>query len=104
MALAALATALNGAGRHDEALVHAAEALSTMVGPQTNEDISLAWLARIDALERLGRTPEAGAAATEAARILAGRAARIDRPEWRQSFLERVPQHARITALARVLR
>lgn len=58
----------------------------------------LVWLVRVAALERAGRTGEAAVVASRAKARLLARAARISRPDWRQSFLTRVPENAQMLA------
>jgi hypothetical protein len=58
-------------------------------------------LARAEALHASGAHDAARRAITSAREYLHAIARRIDDPAYRQSFLERVPENARILALAR---
>lgn len=57
-------------------------------------------LVHAEALRATGRVEQAREAIAAARARLLERAARIDDPVWRQSFLENVPEHARTLALA----
>ncbi|WP_437536175.1 protein kinase [Sorangium sp. So ce726] len=101
-AVARLAQALLGLGRPDEALERAREAqaaLDSLGGVEEGE--SLIRLVYAEALAAAGRRDEADEAIATAADALMARAARFQDPRWRDSFLERVPEHARTRALAR---
>jgi ribosome-associated translation inhibitor RaiA len=58
-------------------------------------------LAHAEALAANARHNEAAAAIRTARDRLRERAAKISRPEWRESFLTKVPENARTFALAR---
>ncbi|WP_437877924.1 protein kinase domain-containing protein [Sorangium sp. So ce513] len=105
-ALATLAQVLLAGGRPAEALEAArraeelAAALITALG-HLEEGESQLDLVRAEALEACGARDEARAAIAAARDRLLKRAGRIANPAWRASFLENVPEHARIQALAR---
>ncbi|WP_437783786.1 protein kinase domain-containing protein [Sorangium sp. So ce1097] len=105
-ALATLAQVLLAGGRPAEALEAArraeelAAALVTSLG-HLEEGESQLDLVRAEALEACGAREEARAAIAAARDRLLKRAGRIENPAWRASFLENVPEHARIQALAR---
>jgi tetratricopeptide (TPR) repeat protein len=99
-ASATLARVLLAAGRNDEALAAAEEAmriLHSVSGVEEGE--SPVRLAYAEALIANGR--DARGAVAVAAERLRQRAERISDPAWRASFLERVPDNARILELAR---
>jgi hypothetical protein len=101
LALAVLARALLGAGRDAEALARARQAqhLLEALGRVEDGEASVR-LIYAEALAATGAHAEAAATIAGAAVRLRARAAAITRPEWRDSFLTRVPDHARIIALA----
>jgi hypothetical protein len=69
------------------------------VNPDEGESlIRLVW---VETLEALGRLPEAARALVRARARLHERARLIERPDWRESFLGAVSEHARIEALSR---
>jgi hypothetical protein len=99
-ALGTLAQVLRAQRRPAEALAAAEEAMKLMhsvTGVEEGE--SLIRLAYAEALIDNGR--DARGAVAVAADRLRQRAARISDPAWRQSFLERVPDNARILELER---
>jgi hypothetical protein len=102
LAVAVLARALLGLGRADEALEAAREAHSAleMLGG-VEEGESLIRLTYAEALAAAGRADEAEKAMTAAEEALMARAARFQDPRWRDSFLDKVPEHARTRELAR---
>ncbi len=102
-ALAVLSATLTARGRPAEALAAAQRAvdiLATEVDLARREGESLIRLAHAEALHESGDARRAAAAFTEARAALLARAAKITDPELRRSFLERVPENARILALA----
>jgi tetratricopeptide (TPR) repeat protein len=103
-ALALLARSLHGQGRFAEALPYAREAyaqLETLGQIQDGESsVRLAFAECLIAFQDLIAARKVIEKATERLRKQANS---IDVPEWRRSFLERIPEHARIFALAREL-
>jgi hypothetical protein len=99
-AMATLAQALLLQGRAAEALTTAEEAMKLAHSVEgVEEGESPIRLAYIEALLASGQ--DARGAIAVAADRLRERAARITDPGWRASFLERVPDNARILALCR---
>jgi tetratricopeptide (TPR) repeat protein len=68
------------------------------------EGEALVRLVFAEALDATGEHDAARAAILAAEERLLARAAKIDNPAWRSSFLERVPENARTLELARQLR
>jgi hypothetical protein len=99
-ALAALSRALLGAKRADEAMTVAQEAMDLMGRLGGIENDSRVRLSYAEALLASGRTDDAREAVSDARESILARAARIAREDWRASFLERVPENARILQLA----
>ena len=101
-ALGARAHALLSAGRAEEALAAAEEAMASLaeLGGMLEEGESLVRLAHAEALLALGRRDEAAAALAAGKRAIDERAARITSEALRASFLGRVPENARLLALA----
>jgi tetratricopeptide (TPR) repeat protein len=98
LALAVLAAARLALGDARAAL-DAAEAALVQVDAGTAEaGEALARLALAEALEALERHDEARAARATAKSALLARAARIEDPETRRSFLEEIAEHARTLA------
>ncbi len=100
-ALGILAWVMLVAGRNDEALEHARAAqmlLDTLGGVDEGE--GLIRLVYAEALAAAGLRAAAAEAIGRAAARLQERAAHITPPSWQQSFLDRVPEHARTLALA----
>ncbi len=64
------------------------------------EGESMLRLAHAEALEASGDHPAAVRAIEKARDLLRGHAARIGDPAWRESFLTRIPENARILELA----
>src|SRR5262249_38041118 len=96
------ARVLLASGCVDEALCAAKESVAQLLSTGgSEEDESLPLLAHAEALEARGEH----AAACDALRVardrLERRAALIARSDWRESFLRRVPEHARTLDLAR---
>jgi tetratricopeptide (TPR) repeat protein len=101
-AVATLSRALLAQGRTAEALALAREANSLLDSLGQVEDGEVAIrLALAEALAANGDHEDAKAALVRARDRLAIRAAAIARPDWRESFLARIPDHARTTELAR---
>ncbi len=101
-AVATLSRALLAQGRTAEALALAREANSLLDSLGQVEDGEVAIrLALAEALAATGELGDAKAALIKARDRLAIRAAAIARPDWRESFLARIPDHARTTELAR---
>jgi hypothetical protein len=100
-ALAASADILRRSGRTDAARA-AADAARTILRElgTMEEGEELVRLAHAACLQATGALSEARTAAAEAHAWLLGCAAKIDDEELRRSFLERVPDHARLLALA----
>ena len=103
-ALALLARSLCGQGKVAEALTYAREAyagLETLGQVQDGEPtIRLALAECLVALPDLAAAKEVIGKAVER---LCKQAGNIDKPEWRQSFLTRIPEHKRIVEMAREL-
>jgi eukaryotic-like serine/threonine-protein kinase len=101
VAQAALAQSLLALGRDVEGLAAATEASAQIreLGcvEESESGIRLCWA---EALHAVGRSDEARAAVGAAKERLLEQAGRITRDGWRKSFLERVPENARILALA----
>jgi tetratricopeptide (TPR) repeat protein len=100
-ALAMLAAVLLAAGRPGEAAEHAKEAVEILdsVG-SVEEGESFIRLVCAEALAARGDSDAARTAMIAASERLTARALKIADPEWRNSFLERVPEHARTLHLA----
>lgn len=100
--LATLARTLLAAGRTEEALASAAEA---MAGYDRLAPLELyamrARLVHAEALHAAGEVEQARASLARTARRLEELAAWIEDPDWRRSYLEKVEEHARILALTR---
>ncbi|MEZ4299491.1 MAG: protein kinase [Polyangiaceae bacterium] len=103
-ALATLSDVLSAMGRQDEARGHADAAyrLLTSLGSIDDGDAFVRLVFANSALAR-GDRGAARRAILAARDRLHERAARISEPEWRDSFLTRVPENARTLALARTL-
>ncbi len=88
-------------GKSAEALEFAAEATRLMeeLGG-LDEGESRVRLIHAMALEAVGERDQARAKIAAARDRLLERAEKIDRPQWRRSFLENVPEHARTFELA----
>ena len=104
-ALGARSRALLSAGRAAESLVVAERAMASLAeaGGTLEEGEGLVRLAHVEALLAADRASEARAALAGAARAIDVLAARITGDALRASFLDRVPENARIRALARIL-
>jgi ATP/maltotriose-dependent transcriptional regulator MalT len=101
-ALASLARATLAQGRVKEALQHArmANELLASIG-HVEEYESLVRLILAEALAASGDIAQARAALRAAHERLQARAAQIANPDWRESFLTRLPDNARTLRLAR---
>ncbi|HMJ13692.1 MAG TPA: tetratricopeptide repeat protein, partial [Polyangiaceae bacterium] len=100
-ALGIVASALLGQRRVNEALQAAHEANELLDVPDMIEDgDSFVRLIYAEALFAAGQDARASAALSDAHQHLMQRAAHIDDPELRQSFLTRVPENARTLQLA----
>ena len=102
-AVAARARALVGAGRIAEALAEARAAMNLLegLGPgKMGELEAFVRVALIEALAAAGERTSARATAAQASERLAARAALIGDAALRESFLSRVPEHARTRTLA----
>jgi tetratricopeptide (TPR) repeat protein len=100
-ALAALATALAGQGRVAEALIQAREANDELQRQGYVEDgEAYVRLSLVECLLAAGDRPAAAQAAARALHRLQDRAAALDDPSWRSSFLEAIPAHRRTAELA----
>jgi eukaryotic-like serine/threonine-protein kinase len=103
-AVATLAEALLGQGRVLEALDQAREANRLLEAQGYVEDgEALVRLCLVECLLAGGDTAAARQAAVPAYRRLLERAATIDEPQWRASFLEALPDHRRTVELAEAL-
>ena len=103
-ALAAHASILLLRGKATEALALAEQAHAIIVelGSLDTED-ALVRLTYAEALGATGNVEAAREAVADAKDELLRRAAKISNPTWRESFLEKVRDHARTFALARAL-
>jgi tetratricopeptide (TPR) repeat protein len=101
---AALSQAVMDQGRTVEALEHAQRAWDTLreLG-KVEESEATVRLAYAQALVAVNRADEARVVASEAAERLRARAEGIPNPEWRESFLTRIPVNVETLALARRL-
>lgn len=100
-ALGALAATLLAERRVAEARKTAEEALEISLVMSIEDGEALIDLVYAEALLAAGRSPEVPAALVRARARLLSRAAKISDPTWREGFLTRVPENARILALAR---
>ena len=101
-ALATLADALLASGRVSEARAAAEQAAALLASlGNVEEGEALVRLMRAETLEASGEHDAARAAIITARERLLARAEKIADPARRASFLERVPEHARILTLAR---
>ena len=101
-ALAALSRALLARERASEALDAAEKAIALMTAAHAVEEGELTvHLARVEALLATDQLKPAAAALTVARDRLSARASAIGDPAWKESFLARVPDNARILELAR---
>jgi tetratricopeptide (TPR) repeat protein len=101
LARGTLARALLAQGRTVEALAEARAAHDLLEALGRVEDgEALVRLVLGEALAAAGEEGEARAALARAAERLGQRAAAITRKEWQESFLRRLPDHARTLALA----
>jgi tetratricopeptide (TPR) repeat protein len=98
VALAVLARAERRAGDVARARARAEEAMQEVARVQEGE--ATIRLEYAEALHAAGDHAAAARAIAEARERLLARAARISDPAWRESFLTRVPEHARTLALA----
>ena len=100
--LGALASVLLARGRGSEALGYASEghAMLAELGPLDTDDAEVRR-AYAEALYVTGNVGAARSAIADACRELLRRAAKISNEIWRQSFLERVHENARVFGLAR---
>lgn len=97
-ALALLAEALRARGRLEEARDAADRAMDVLrSGVPLELGEGLVRWAHVATLDAVGDA-DADAAAADAARALRERAAKITDSAWRQSFLERIPEHAATVA------
>ncbi len=100
-AFAVLARALEGLGDEQggrDAAMKAMAELEALGGAETGE--ALVRLVHAEALDASGRRAEAHAAIAAARDRLLARAHKIENPDWRQSMLANVPEHARTLELA----
>jgi tetratricopeptide (TPR) repeat protein len=102
-ALAALADACLATGDVVRAVASSEQAAESARARALEEGDLYARLVHARALRAAGRRDEAVAALRETADELRARAARLDVPEVRRAFLERIPEHAEILALEREL-
>ena len=102
--LARLAAVHRAAGRHEEAVAAADEALALLEESGTIEEcFVLCLLTRAEALAALGRGAEADATLARAWTEIESRASQIRDPDLRASFLSRIPENARVLSLVRAL-
>ena len=99
-AKARLADAHRAAGRHEDAVREADEALGLLGDTAPEECFVVCLLARAESLLALGRAGEAAATLARARADIETRAAQIRDPELRASFLSRVPENARVLSLS----
>jgi serine/threonine protein kinase len=101
MALAALARIVAARGGREEAAQLAAEAAALLeLFGSVEKGEALVRLVHAEALEAGGEHAEACATIARARERVLARAHRISREDWRKSFLENIPEHARTLALA----
>jgi hypothetical protein len=103
-ALALLARALEGQGRNAQALSFAREAYAQLEATGEVQDGEATI--RLAFAECLIASPEPEAAkqaVRDAVKRLRKLASTIDDPNWRESFLNRIPEHRRILELGREL-
>jgi len=100
VARAALARAQLTLGQGELALAAATQAAAEAAQASPEEGQALIDRVHVEALRHAGRADEASAVAQAAAQRLRARADRITDGGWRDSFLHRVPHHARLLALA----
>ena len=100
--LAMLAHVLLVRGRGEEALVAASDAMTELEARSSmlEEGESLVRLSFARALDAAGDRAAAQRVIAKARDRLRERAAQIAREDWRRTFLENVPEHARTLALA----
>ncbi|MCB9592588.1 MAG: protein kinase [Sandaracinaceae bacterium] len=99
VAKATLSRALLAAGRVDDALAAAIEAATEASGASLEEGEALIYRAHVEALLAAGQEAQARRLAEGAVARLHERAGRITDGGWRDSFLHRVPDHARLLEL-----
>jgi eukaryotic-like serine/threonine-protein kinase len=101
-ALGTVASVLLARGKGSEALVYATEAHATLaqLGPLDADDAEVRR-PYAEALYVTGNVIAARTAIVDACRELLRRAAKISNQTWRQSFLERRGDHARVFGLAK---
>ena len=103
-AQALLARSLRNQGRISEAIAYAREAyLQLEAMGQVEDGDSTIRLAYAECLAASSDLVEARQVITKAMERLSKQAGSIDNPEWRQSFLNRIPEHRRIIELSREL-
>jgi thioredoxin-like negative regulator of GroEL len=88
-------------GENQEALETAREAhrlLESLRNIESGE--SLVRLVMAEALDATGAADEARSIINQACDVLRTRANAISRTDWRRSFLENIPDHVRMLALA----
>ncbi|MEP7123569.1 MAG: protein kinase [Byssovorax sp.] len=103
-AFAVLAAAATAQGRRADALAAAEQAMEILTAEgQIEEGEPLIRLAHAEALHAIGDATRATAAIADARAGLLARAGKIADAELRRSFLARVPENARILALAEEL-
>ncbi len=100
-ALATLGRAHLLRAENDEALRTAREAYGLLESLRNIESgESLVRLVMAEALDATGAAEEARSIINQACDVLRARARTISRSDWRRSFLENIPDHVRILALA----
>jgi tetratricopeptide (TPR) repeat protein len=101
---ALLAQSLRGQGRTPEAISYAREAyLQLEAIGQVQDGESTIRLAFAECLVASSDLAAAGQVIAKAMQRLHKQAGSIDNPEWRRSFLDRIPEHRRLAELAREL-
>ncbi len=93
-----LARALARGGRHEEALARARAARRAVPASDSEADAHVT-LALAECLAACGQNDDARATAASGLARVRARAERIGSLAWREAYLTRVPQHARLAAL-----
>lgn len=91
----ALALGASACADLEQALSLSEEALSRLATlGSVEEDEAEIWLARVQALERAGRTSEMNEVRAAARALILAKAHRIGDPMWRECYLRSVPAHS----------
>ena len=99
LALARLSAIALSAGLPAEALDHASSAQQLVREHGLTEFVGLIALSHVASLEATALRERAREALAQAVRWIEAQAAKIDQPALRRSFLEDVPEHARLRRL-----